>query len=388
MKNNQLIIILLALGSFVTGTAEFVVSGILELIAFDLGISISAAGQLITIYSLSYAIGALALVMLTSRFDRKKVLLYAVFAFILGNLVAFLSYDYIFLMLSRVIMAMSGGLYIVVATNYAAQIAAPEKRGSAMATVITGFTVSLVLGVPIGTFLAGYLNWHYIFLIIALFTVLLLAALYRILPNIQGNQALPFKQQLRIVKDKRILTGLATTIFWILGYTMVFAYISPLLSQAAGFSIEMTSIALFVLGVFAFIGSRFGGYAADKWGPARTIAISLCVHIISLFVLAFTQYSAVGVFITLAFWGVAAWTTTPAKQFYLISLKPQSSETVLSFNTALMNVGMMLGSALGGILIQYTDIGNLSWIGGLSVILALVFIRYSFYLNKSSDVLS
>lgn len=385
MKNNinQLIIILLALGSFVTGTAEFVVSGILELISFDLDISISFAGQLITIYSLSYAIGALVLVILTSKFDRKKVLLYAIFMFILGNLVAFISFNYVLLMLSRIIMAMSGGLYIVVATNYAAQIAVPEKRGSAMATVITGFTVSLVLGVPIGTFLAGYFDWHYIFLIIALGTLLLLATLYKLLPAIKGNQPLPFKQQLKIIKDKRVLTGLTTTIFWILGYTMVFAYISPLLSNAAGFSIEMTSIALFVLGTFAFIGSRFGGYAADKWGPNRTISLSLCVHIISLFVLAFTQYSIVGVFVTLAIWGVATWTTTPAKQFYLISLKPQSSETVLSFNTALMNVGMMLGSALGGIIIQYTSIVNLSWIGGLFVILALIFIQYSFYLNKN-----
>ena len=125
LKNNinQLIIILLALGAFVTGTAEFVVSGILELISFELDVSISIAGQLITIYSLSYAIGALILVMLTSKLDRKKVLLYAISIFILGNLVAFFSYNFVFLMLSRVIMAMSGGLYIVVATNYAAQIA-------------------------------------------------------------------------------------------------------------------------------------------------------------------------------------------------------------------------------------------------------------------------
>ncbi|PEJ78489.1 MFS transporter [Bacillus wiedmannii] len=360
---NQLIIILLALGAFVTGTAEFVVSGILELISFELDISISMAGQLITIYSLSYAIGALILVMLTSKLDRKKVLLYAISIFILGNLVAFFSYNFVFLMLSRVIMAMSGGLYIVVATNYAAQIAVPEKRGSAMATVITGFTVSLVLGVPIGTFLAGHFDWHYIFLIIALGTVFLIIGLYKLLPSIKGNQPLPFTKQLQIMKDKRVLTGLMTTIFWILGYTMVFAYIAPLLSHTAGFSIEMTSIALFVLGTFAFIGSRFGGYAVDRWGPNRTISLSLCVHIISLFVLTFTQYRAVGVFVTLACWGVATWTTTPAKQFYLISLKPQSSETVLSLNTALMNVGMMLGSALGGIIIQYTNIVNLSWIG-------------------------
>ncbi len=77
--------------------------------------------------------------------------------------------------------------------------------------------------------------------------------------------------------------------------------------------------------------------------------------------------------------GVATWTTTPAKQFYLVALKPQSSETVLSFNTALMNVGMMFGSALGG---QYMDTVNLSWIAGLFVVVALIFIRRSFYLNK------
>lgn len=320
--------------------------------------------------------------MLTSKFDRKKVLLFSISMVILGNLVAFFSYNFVFLMLARVIQAMSGGLFIVVATNYAAQIAVPERRGSAMATVLTGFTVSLVLGVPFGTLLAGYVDWRYVFLIIALGTVLLLAGLYKLLPSIEGNPSLPFKQQLQIIKDKRVLTGLMTTIFWILGYTMVFAYIAPLLSNTAGFSIRMTSIALFVLGTFAFIGSRFGGYAVDKWGPNRTISISLCVHIVALFVLAFTQYSTIGVFITLAVWGLATWATTPAKQFYLISLKPQSSETVLSFNTALMNVGMMFGSALGGIIIQYMNIVNLSWIAGLFVIVALIFIRRSLYLNK------
>ena len=384
-KINPFIIILLALGAFVTGTAEFVVSGILEIISFDLDVSISSVGQLISVYSLSYAIGALILVLLTAKYKRKKVLLYAIFTFILGNLVAFFSYDYILLMLSRIIMGMSGGLYIVVATNYAAKIATPEKRGSAMATVITGFTVSLVLGVPIGTFLAAHLNWRYIFLIIAFVTVILLLLLHKLLPSIKGNEPVPFKQQIQIIKDKRVITGLTTTIFWILGYTMVFAYISPLLSNSAGFSIEMTSIALFVLGTFAFIGSRFGGYAVDKWGPNRTISISLFVHAVALLVLTFTQYSIIGVFITLAAWGAATWTTTPAKQFYLISLKPQSSETVLSFNTALMNIGMMLGSALGGIIIQYTNILNLSWIGSLFVTLALVFIKYSFHLKETDS---
>ncbi|MEH7553377.1 MFS transporter [Bacillus altitudinis] len=373
-----LLIFLLAVGSFVTGTSEFVVSGILDIISDDLHISIPVAGQLITIYSLFYAVGALFLVMATSKLNRKKVLLSAISMFIAGNVLAFFSHHFMLLMLSRVIMAMSGGLYIVLATNYAAQLAPPEKKGSAMATVITGFTVSLVLGVPIGTFLAGYVDWHAIFLIIAIGTTCLLFLLYRLLPPMEGHSYVPFKQQMQILQDRRVLSGLATTAFWILGYTMVFAYISPLLRQTSGFTLELTSIALLVLGISAFIGSRFGGYAVDQWGPNRTISISITVQMLMLFALSFTQFSVVGVFITLAIWGTATWTTTPAKQFYLISLKPETSETVLSFNTAIMNIGMMLGSSMGGLIIQYTNVTNLSWIGGLASFVALMLIRYSF----------
>ncbi|MDJ0288261.1 MULTISPECIES: MFS transporter [Bacillus] len=373
-----LLIFLLAVGSFVTGTSEFVVSGILDIISDDMRISIPVAGQLITIYSLFYAVGALFLVMATSKLNRKKVLLSAISMFIAGNVLAFFSHHFMLLMLSRVIMAMSGGLYIVLATNYAAQLAPPEKKGSAMATVITGFTVSLVLGVPIGTFLAGYVDWHAIFLIIAIGTTCLLFLLYQLLPPMEGHSHVPFKQQMQILQDRRVLSGLATTAFWILGYTMVFAYISPLLRQTSGFTLELTSIALLVLGISAFIGSRFGGYAVDQWGPNRTISISITVQMLMLFALSFTQFSVVGVFITLAIWGTATWTTTPAKQFYLISLKPETSETVLSFNTAIMNIGMMLGSSMGGLIIQYTNVTNLSWIGGLASFVALMLIRYSF----------
>ncbi|MDY7222675.1 MFS transporter [Halalkalibacterium halodurans] len=384
-KKTALTIFLLSLGAFVTGTAEFVFSGILEIISLDLGVSIAAAGQLLTMYSLSYAAGALILVLLTAKYNRKKVLMYAIFTFLIGNLIAFVSYSYSLLMFSRVVMAMSGGLYIVVATNYAAQIVSPEKRGSAIAKIITGFTVSLVLGVPIGTFFSAYVDWRYIFLIIALISLFLIISLYKLLPEIQANKPLPFTTQLQIMKDRRLMTGLGTTIFWILGYTMVFAYISPLLSREAGMPLEMISVALFVLGTSAFIGSRFGGFAVDKWGPARTISISLIIHAIGLLLFTFTLQSTVGTFLTIMIWGVATWTTTPAKQFYLISLKPQSSEIVLSFNTALMNIGMTMGAGLGGLIVKYVNLFHLTWIASVFVVIALLFIRVSFRLNKEKN---
>ncbi|WHY18538.1 MFS transporter [Paenibacillus sp. G2S3] len=382
---NRIAIYLLALGAFVLGTAEFIVSGILEIISGDLDVSISLAGQLVTIYALFYAFGALVLVMLTAKFERKKVLLYSMIFFIAGTIMSFFSVNFSMLMLSRIVQAMSGGLYFVIATNYAARLAEPTKRGGAIATVITGFTVSLVLGVPIGTLIAAFMDWRYIYLIIAAVTLINLILINRYIPKLEGTKSISLKHQLLLIKDKQLISGLLTTVFFFLAYTMVFAYIAPLLSNVAGFSIKKISTALFVLGVFAFIGSRFGGYAVDKWGPVRTIYISLIVHAAALFLLTVTATSTIGVLLTFMIWGTAAWTTTPANQFYLISIKPQSSEIVLSFNTALMNIGMTLGAALGGVVIEYTSIQNLGWIGGLIVLLALVIAFYSFALNKKHD---
>ncbi|MCR8658728.1 MFS transporter [Paenibacillus endoradicis] len=381
---NRVAIYLLALGAFVVGTAEFIVSGVLEIISRDLNVSISLAGQLVTVYALSHAFGALVLVMLTAQFDRKKVLLYSMLVFIFGNIIAFFSFNFSMLMLSRIVLAMSGGLFFVVAISYAAQLALPAKRGGAIATVITGFTISLALGVPIGTLIAAYLDWRYIYLIIAAVTLINLILLNKFISELKGKKQISLKQQLLLMKDKKIISGLLMTIFWMLGYTMVFAYSAPLLSNLAGLSIEMISTALLVLGLSAFVGSRIGGYAVDKWGPVRTISISLIIHSTALFVITITATSTLGAFLTIMVWGVAAWTTTPANQYYLISLKPQSSDIVISFNTTLMNIGMTLGAALGGVVIQYSSVQNLGWIGGTFILLALVCSTFSFVSSKQS----
>ncbi|MXQ53102.1 MFS transporter [Shimazuella alba] len=383
---NRLAIYLLAFGSFLMGTAEFVVAGILDTISKDLDISISLAGQLVTVYSLSFAFGSFALVLFTSKFDRKKVLLSTIIVFLMGNMIAFFSYHFELLMLSRIVLAVSGGLYTVVATNFAAKITSPEQKGSAIATVITGFSVSLVLGVPIGTLIAAYMDWRYIFMIIAIVTFLLLISIYNVIPQMKGTAQISIIHQLQIIKDKRVISALLTTLFWILGYTMLFTYISSLLQKFAGFSIELVSLCLLILGVFAFLGSRFGGYAVDKWGSVRTISISLIIHATALFLITNVLSTFALLLAVIMIWGAAAWTTTPANQFYLILLQPKFSETVLSFNTTIMNIGMTLGAGLGGLVIEYKSILHLGWIGGLMVMTAFITTIYSFLLNKKKEL--
>lgn len=378
---NRISIYVLALGAFVLGTADFVVAGILDMIANDLNVSVGLAGQLVTTYSLSFVIGSLVLVAITARFERKKILLISLAIFFVGNIIAFMSYHFELLMISRVVLAMSGGLYTVLASNFAAKLATPEKKGTAIATVITGFSLSLVLGVPIGTFSTAYMDWRYIFLIIAVITLLMIMGMIKLIPTVKGENPVSVKEQVLVLKDKRVVSGLFTTLLWILGYSIVFIYISPLLRTTTGFSIELISTALLLLGISAFTGSRFGGYAVDKWGVELTIKISLFIHAASLIVLPITATSTWGAMLTIMIWGAATWTTTPAIQFYLISLRPQSSEILLSYNTAVLNLGITLGASFGGVMIQYTSVRHLGWISGLVVFVALVTASYSFLLH-------
>ncbi|MXQ52406.1 MFS transporter [Shimazuella alba] len=206
MKN--LGIYLLAIGTFLTGTSEMVVTGIVNMIANDLEITISLAGQMVTAFSLSFAIGTPIIVSMTSRLERKKVLLSSLGVFLIGNLVSFFSSSFAILLGARVILGTSAGVFIVVAMSVASRLVASDKIGNAISTVSLGFGTSLVLGVPLGAVLSEWLGWRYIFVFLAILSFLIMIPLARIIPSLEGENAIPLSLQLSIIKNRKILSGL------------------------------------------------------------------------------------------------------------------------------------------------------------------------------------
>jgi len=185
---NRLTMYLVTLGVFLTATSELVVSGILYPISEDLHISLALAGQLITAYSLSFAIGTPILVSLTARMDRKKVLLGSLLVYIAGSLVSFASHDIWLLMGARVLLGVSSGVYLVSAMGAAAKLTAPEHLGRAIGTIVLGFSSAMVLGVPIGITIANALSWQSIFLLLAVLSLLIVFLLARHLPNVEMSR--------------------------------------------------------------------------------------------------------------------------------------------------------------------------------------------------------
>jgi DHA1 family putative efflux transporter-like MFS transporter len=346
------------------------IAGILDMISKDVGVSLAAAGQLITIFSLGYAIGTPILMALTSRMERRKVLVSALGVFAVGNLIAFATPGFIPLMGSRIILSLSTGLFVVVALTVAAKLAQPGKQASAIATLVMGFSTALIVGVPLGRVVAAAFDWKVIFAGIGALALLAMFVIYRTIPRTEGEDPVPLRQQLSLLSDRKIVVALSITFFWIFGYSIAYTYISPFLLNITGMSDREVSIALFAFGVASLIGSKLGGFSTDKWGVARTLVGGMLLHALSLVLLSAGAQSATLVFPILMLWAFSAWSSGPTQQYYLMSLSPKASGIMLSLNSSVLQLAMAAGAGIGGIVVEQWSLSSVSWLGAFGVIIA------------------
>ncbi|WP_426578855.1 MFS transporter [Bacillus altitudinis] len=369
---NKTVVYLLALAAFLIGTIEYIITGIIQMVAHDLHVTTSTAGLLVTSLALSAAIGAPIVIALTINMDRRKILTWTLIIFILSNFITSISHSFEMVMITRVLQGISGGTAIVVAMAVATRLVEREKRGTAIGIILMGLSSSLVLGVPIGTFLSSMIGWKALFAAIGVITLIPLIVVYRRIPSMKEQEPVTLRMQLSILKDKRILLAVAVTLFYVGGYSTLFTYLTPFLQKSANLSITEISGILLLAGICSFLGSSLGGMAADKKGPIFTIFSGITLQIMMLMLLAFVTGNLVVMVAVIMIWMIATWSTSPAQQLYLVTLVPKSPDIALSVNTSFIQFGFALGSGLGGIVLNGTSVLNLSWISAGTVFLALL----------------
>jgi len=369
----------LAAGAFLVGTSELVIAGILDQIAADLHISLASAGQLVTIYSLVFAICSPILILVFARTERFKLLLLSLLVFVLGSLVALCSPGYLGFMISRAILASSAGIYTVVSLEVAAKFAPPEKKGSAVSFILLGTSASMVFGVPLGVFVAQLWGWRSIFLgitILVLVVLLMLrvsfkasAAQMQERGNGERDPLLKLSQSGRwkALFQKRTLASLLVSLLWIAGYSIVYTYISPYLQSKSQMEAGNIGIALLVFGLFGLVGTHIGGLAADRWGVRHTLKCSIVVHAIALLGLFLLGQHQLAAWLLLPLWSASAWMMLPALQLHFATLDVRHADFMISMNSSTIHLGIAVGAALGGILIQVLPLASIGWIGALIV---------------------
>lgn len=374
--NHKWTIYMLALAVFLIGTMEYIITGVIDMMAVDLGVTTSEIGLMVTGFALSAAIAAPILIALTMNMDRKKLLLITLGLFIASNGLMLLQLSYNMMLAIRILQGASGGVATVVAMAIATRLVEKEKRGNAIGIILMGLSSSLVLGVPVGTFFSERFGWRVLFVLIALLSLIPAAILYKKVPSIKEKETVSLRMQLAILKDVRILTALAITLGYVGGYATLFTYITPFLQETTSLSITQISGVLFLAGVCSFIGSRVGGQLADRKGPRFTIALGLLAQGAMLLLFSLAGVHLVVLMAVFMVFMLATWSISPAQQLLLVNLVPRSPDIALSVNTSFIQFGFALGSGLGGLVIRHGSILQLNGAGlvpiGVALLLALL----------------
>lgn len=369
--SNTLKIYILAIVSFLVGTSEYIISGILDTIADSLGITLAAAGQLITIFSLVYAIFTPISMGITSSMDRRKLMIFSLGLFVIGNILAFILPGYGLFVMARVIMALGAGMVVVTALTIAAKIAPEGKQGSSIATVVMGFTASLIIGVPVGRIISSAFGWKAVFGGIALLGIIAIIIIRATIPLIEGDKSVPLVKQLALLKKRKVAIGLAITFFWVGGYSIAYTYLSPYLLHVSGIGKNYLSGVLLIFGIASLFGSKFGGFSTDRWGVQKTLIGGMLLHIIMLVLLSVVTNSYISVLIVLILWSFAAWTSGPTQQYNLATIEPESSGILLGLNQSVMQLAMAAGAGIGGVFVEKISLSSVTWIGALGVTIAI-----------------
>lgn len=375
---------MLAFMVFITGTVEYIITGVIEMIANDLQITTSEAGQLVTIFALSSAIGTPIIIALTLKLDRKVLLIASLIVFTLSNASAYFVTDFASLMALRIVQGVSTGVFAIVAISIATRLVSPEKRGNAIGIILMGLGASLVLGVPLGTMLSDVMGWRALFLLIAILTLVPIGIISVFVPRTKAENGVSLRSQISILKNIRILAALLITLSYISGYAILFTYLTPFLQSQIELTTKEISFILLILGIVSIGASKMGGYSADHWGTHSTLYFTLSIHAVMLFLLPVVIPSTIGTVIILMIWAAVTWMTSPTQQLYLVTSLPESPDIALSVNTSFIQLGFALGAGLGGYVITKTSILNLSLVGGIIVLIGLITAFLLFSLTKKT----
>lgn len=383
-----LALLALTISAFAIGTTEFVIVGLVPTIAEQLSISLPSAGLLVSIYALGVAIGAPVLTALTGKLPRKQLLLGLMVLFTLGNLLAWQAPGYATLVLARLMTGLAHGVFFSIGSTIATSLVPKEKAASAIAIIFGGLTVALVTGVPLGTFIGQHFGWRETFLAVSALGVIALIASAILVPNnIPSRAPASLREQVKVLTHPRLLMIYAVTALGYGGVFTAFTFLAPMMQNLAGFTPGAVSWILLGYGVSVAIGNIWGGKLADKHGAVPALKFIFAALMVLLLVFQFTasiQYAALA---TVLVMGIFAFGNVPGLQVYVVQkaeeYTPSAVDVASGLNIAAFNIGIALGSVIGGQTVEHYGLAQTPWIGAVIVLVALLLIALSGRLDKT-----
>ncbi|KIQ30244.1 MULTISPECIES: MFS transporter [Pseudomonas syringae group] len=363
-------IAILALAGFVIVTTEFLIIGLLPALARDLGISISNAGLLVTLFAFTVMLFGPPLTAMLSHLDRKRTFIVILLIFAASNALAAVSSNIWVLALARFIPALALPVFWGTASETAGLMAGPKQAGKAVAQVYLGISAAMLFGIPLGTVFADAVGWRGAFWALTALSVLMAVLLAFSMPKMAPTEKVGLAQQARILRDPHFIANLLLSILLFTAMFGAYTYLADTLERIAGIESAQVGWWLMGFGAVGLIGNALGGRFVDRSPLGATIAFAL------LLALGMTaSVPAAGslplLAVVLAVWGIAHTALFPICQIRVMKAAPQAQALAGTLNVSAANAGIGLGSIIGGVTIEYLGLEAVGYVAAVVAVLAI-----------------
>jgi DHA1 family L-arabinose/isopropyl-beta-D-thiogalactopyranoside export protein-like MFS transporter len=363
-------VFVLGFSAFIFNTTEFVPVGLLSDIAQSFSVSPAQVGWMLTVYAWIVALMSLPMMLLTRKLERKALLIWLFSLFIVSHILSVVAWDFTILLISRIGIALAHALFWSITASIAIRVAPQGKHTFALSVLATGTGLAMVLGVPAGRIIGQLFGWRTTFAFIAIVALIIMLALYRLLPNLPSLFSGSLSKVPEVLRN-RVLLGMYLFIFIIFSahYT-AYSYIEPFLSEIGLASGGFTTLILLLFGMAGIVGSILFGYFGEKANSvmmiSSVVAMSCCMATL-YFVAANTSLLVVSVF----FWGASIMIIGLSMQIRVLNVDPTASDIIMSLYSGIINFGIGAGALIGGQIIHYVGLANVGFTGALLGMCAL-----------------
>ena len=366
------VVMLLALGTFLTATTEFVIAGLLPELASDLDVSVAHAGLLITAFAVGMIVGAPLIAIATARVPQRSTLVAALLVFSAGHVVAAMSSSFAVVLVARIVTAFSTGTFLAVGAAVAVSAAGAANSARAMGTLMSGVALATIVGVPLGSWVGQLVGWRGVFWGLAVVSAVAAVVIARLVPQGDRGAAPSLREQAGVLGQVRLWLVLAATALVTGGFMAAFSYISPLLTERTGLSANAVPLVLVGFGIGSLIGTNLAGRFGDR-GPLRTftvIAVSSTAVLLLLIPLSTMTVPTVVLVVLLGATGMAV---TAIATPLAVRFGHRSPSLAAALAVSAFNVGIASGSAFAGAALE-SSLGTTGpeVVGAVMVCLGLV----------------
>ena len=367
-------VISLTLSTFIFNTSEFIPIGLLTSIADNFAITESKAGLLITIYAWVVALASLPLMMAFAKTENKKLMLSLVALFTASHILSGFSNSYVMLMISRIGVACSHAVFWSIVTPLAVHVAPEGHRSTAVSMIITGSSIAMIVGLPLGRAVGLMVGWRVTFLLIAILSAIVLCLLAAFLPKVPSDNNISLKTLPTLVSTPALLCIFVMTALTITGHFTAYSYIEPFLGQAAGFTNGEITMVLSAFGVIGIIVSVLFSkyYDRHQFAFLRVAVLGICICTLLLGISSGNSFIMV---CTCLLWGLSINCFNISLQSCIIDYSPFGTAIAMSIYSGIYNVGIGAGALVGGIVCSHIGIPFVGYVGGaVSLVSALFFL--------------